>query len=622
MEILTLLSLSSSSNQMVEHPGKSEVVKIGIQRSLKDSNELKIFIHDHRPKEITISWCRAVKITLWLLKNIRKIQHVGLKTNILLRFNKLEKFAFNYARFQRRFRAKITNSTEEISIQDEELELFVCHHFFVSVLQVLRIPADYNRSVVFRPHGTNITRSLTQNDENFIKLPSILFGTQERYTVCMWHNNVTGLLPRQANRIKDRKNVRIGSQIMSCSLSPKVTSVFADHVTFKLQNKKDSIKEKSDCVFWNFSISSRFNGAWSSEGCTLVEDSTETTTCDCNHLTNFAVLMEVGETEIPSNDKFALEIVTYVGTSFSLLGEVISISVYLFLLNVKSMQTHIRLNMVVCLAIAQVVFLTGITAIEQKTLCLSVAIAINYFYLVAFGWMVMEGVMLYLKVVNVFNVNTSRKYFYGFAWGFPTLLVTCAVAINTLIHGSMNTSMREDVCWFSFSHGFVWAFVGPVLVACLFNLAILSCVVVEILKLKDMPGTTDTNTIRQSLKACAVLSPLLGFTWMFGVLTVSTTAGLVFQYMFTILNSFQGFFIFAFHIVFNKETMTAWETRKKKWEIAWSPSLGNAKAKSSPGEDRLPQLKERQSSRLPRFKNKTIPEEQDNDNLAPDLMNR
>ena len=35
-----------------------------------------------------------------------------------------------------------------------------------------------------------------------------------------------------------RKNVRIGSQIMSCSLSPKVTSVFANHVTFKLQNKK------------------------------------------------------------------------------------------------------------------------------------------------------------------------------------------------------------------------------------------------------------------------------------------------------------------------------------------------------------------------------------------------
>ena len=37
-----------SSNQMVVHPGKSEVIKIGAQRSLKTSNDLNIFIHDHR----------------------------------------------------------------------------------------------------------------------------------------------------------------------------------------------------------------------------------------------------------------------------------------------------------------------------------------------------------------------------------------------------------------------------------------------------------------------------------------------------------------------------------------------------------------------------------------------
>ena len=42
-----------SSNQMVVHPGKSEVMKIGTQRSLKNCNDLNIFIHDHRLKEVT-----------------------------------------------------------------------------------------------------------------------------------------------------------------------------------------------------------------------------------------------------------------------------------------------------------------------------------------------------------------------------------------------------------------------------------------------------------------------------------------------------------------------------------------------------------------------------------------
>ena len=43
---------------------------------------------------------------------------------------------------------------------------------------------------------------------------------------------------------------------------------------------------------------------------------------------------------------------------------------------------------------------------------------------------------------------------------------------------------------------------------------------------------------RQSLKACVMLFPLFGVTWIFGVLTV-TDAGLIFQYLFTILNSLQ-----------------------------------------------------------------------------------
>ena len=43
---------------------------------------------------------------------------------------------------------------------------------------------------------------------------------------------------------------------------------------------------------------------------------------------------------------------------------------------------------------------------------------------------------------------------------------------------------------------------------------------------------------RKELKACIILAPLLGLTWVFGLLT-ATDAELVFQYIFTILNSTQ-----------------------------------------------------------------------------------
>ena len=48
----------------------------------------------------------------------------------------------------------------------------------------------------------------------------------------------------------------------------------------------------------------------------------------------------------------------------------------------------------------------------------------------------------------------------------------------------------------------------------------------------------NAEKLRQAAKACVVLSPLLGMTWAFGILSV-TNAGLVFQYIFIILNSLQ-----------------------------------------------------------------------------------
>ena len=49
---------------------------------------------------------------------------------------------------------------------------------------------------------------------------------------------------------------------------------------------------------------------------------------------------------------------------------------------------------------------------------------------------------------------------------------------------------------------------------------------------------SNVENLRQAAKACVVLSPLLGMTWAFGILSV-TNAGLIFQYIFTILNSLQ-----------------------------------------------------------------------------------
>lgn len=50
---------------------------------------------------------------------------------------------------------------------------------------------------------------------------------------------------------------------------------------------------------------------------------------------------------------------------------------------------------------------------------------------------------------------------------------------------------------------------------------------------------------------------LLGVTWVFGLLAVGSMRT-TFQWIFSILNSFQGFFIFVFHVARSKEAKSAW----------------------------------------------------------------
>ena len=51
-----------------------------------------------------------------------------------------------------------------------------------------------------------------------------------------------------------------------------------------------------------FSVSRRTRGEWSDEGCMLVSTNKTHTTCECNHLTNFAIIMNVRGIEVSSQE--------------------------------------------------------------------------------------------------------------------------------------------------------------------------------------------------------------------------------------------------------------------------------------------------------------------------------
>lgn len=65
--------------------------------------------------------------------------------------------------------------------------------------------------------------------------------------------------------------------------------------------------------------------AWSEEGCHIHLTNRTHTVCECNHLTNFAVLMDVHAVKLDTAHQVALQIITYVGCIISVICLVLAI---------------------------------------------------------------------------------------------------------------------------------------------------------------------------------------------------------------------------------------------------------------------------------------------------------
>jgi len=362
----------------------------------------------------------------------------------------------------------------------------------------------------------------------------------------------------------------LNSRIISGSIIRTANESFNGKATIRLEHTQFRSSEKTTmvCAFWLLTnSSSNSTGHWSTEGCHKDEQlsSEQATVCHCNHLTHFAVLMRVTDnTEVVLPDKphiQALEVITYVGFSLSLLGEILTIVAITCLKLTRSETSIIHLNLVSALAVAQIIFLTGIEATQNKAACKIVAVLLHYFNLVSFTWMLVEGIWLYVMIVRVFENGHSRiKKYCACAWGIPFVFVVITLSASFDGYGT------DTSCWLSVQKGTIWSFVVPVLLIALANSIILGMVVKEILRMNHPTTTENTKyqSARSGVQSAVVLLPLLGITWLFGILTFNSDT-LAFQYLFAIFNSLQGFFIFLFHCLLNSEVRRVFNRKKKVW---------------------------------------------------------
>ncbi|XP_017375742.1 adhesion G protein-coupled receptor E3 isoform X3 [Cebus imitator] len=197
-----------------------------------------------------------------------------------------------------------------------------------------------------------------------------------------------------------------------------------------------------------------------------------------------------------------------------------------------------------------------------KVLCAIIAGALHYLYLAAFTWMLLESLHLFLTawnltVANYSSINRLMKcVMFPVGYGVPTVIVAISAASRPHLYGT------TDRCWLHLDQGFIWGFLGPVCAIFSVNL-VFFLLVFWILKRKLSSLNSEVSTIQNTrmltFKATAQVI-ILGCTWCLGFLQVGPAAR-VMAYLFTIINTLQGFFIFLVYCVLSQQVQKQYQ----KW---------------------------------------------------------
>ncbi|XP_043994657.1 adhesion G protein-coupled receptor B2 isoform X1 [Gambusia affinis] len=306
------------------------------------------------------------------------------------------------------------------------------------------------------------------------------------------------------------------------------------------------------CVVWNYGNTEAGTENWGTEGCQTLASNTVHTKCLCSRISTYAVLAQqakdpdMGPTSMPS-------VPLMVGCGVSCTALLILLLIYAaFWRYIRSERSIILVNFCFSILASNLLILLGQSQTLNKGLCTVTAAFLHFFFLASFCWVLTEAWQSYLAVIGKTRSRIIRKRFLCLGWGLPALVVAVSVGF-TRARGYGTASY----CWLSLEGGLLYAFVGPAAVIVLVNMLI---GIVVFNKLMSRDGISDKSKKQRagaSLWSSCVVLPLLALTWMSAVLAITDRRSTLFQVLFAVFDSVQGFVIITVHCAMRREVQDA-----------------------------------------------------------------
>nr|XP_022310794.1 uncharacterized protein LOC111116095 [Crassostrea virginica] len=315
------------------------------------------------------------------------------------------------------------------------------------------IQNDNINATRFTGSNFELTINKTKIDETGIRFPGIIskdvskepdvFSTffelekQERRMdkamsyVAVIYKNIADILPSSSERPDDteessQRKAFVNSRVLSLSTQANIGPLNPPlNLTFQNIQTNNLSGMLTLCVSWNFTINK-----WSEQGCKLVKRDTKGTVCECNHLTNFAILMRPYSEK--SEDEHFLKTMSLVGVVLSIVFVAMTFIIYILTWRfIKSDQNIMMLNLCASLVLAYVVFISSVEQTDNEGLCVAITAVLHYLFLVTFFNMLGMGIYYFMSitvtyyamyVANNFKSKSRIHWFLVGTWGIPLAL--------------------------------------------------------------------------------------------------------------------------------------------------------------------------------------------------------
>ncbi|KAB5558751.1 hypothetical protein PHYPO_G00020870 [Pangasianodon hypophthalmus] len=385
--------------------------------------------------------------------------------------------------------------------------------------------------------GSNVTllapRGVPPERIPAVHLPACLKTANRKVSkvVCSYYKNSTFF---------QKSSHRILEDVVGITVENEIITNLPEPIRIKFYHPET---QKRKCVSWDTRKDNEVE--WRETGCITLQLSAVETECCCNHLTYFAILVELNPTRSVRHLE-ALTIITAVCCAVSIASCAI---LFISLCRQRKSKNHSSLvhrGLVVALFFLLVLFvLTGTVAnTASEGVCRFVGGLLHYTLLSVLCWMAVEVIHTFWMMYMVFSPKPNPWIWCLLGFGVPALPVIILGSIGD-IYGQRAVKSSDDLttpyrmCWMTDSPAALMAHF--IINTGLLVVVVSSGLVMLFLVFRKIRHRDEWRTNRVAFLSIWGLSCLFGSTWVLAFFSSEASETVLF--LFCIINSLQGFFL-------------------------------------------------------------------------------